>query len=146
SHRVICASRLVQIPESLEDTVVAGMLVRGLTVLMLTTQVRRICPGDLVLVQAAAGGVGQVLVRYATALGAHVIGTVGSENKAATARAAGCTDVVLYRTEPLHERVKAITAGRGVQVVYDSVGRDTFEGSLSSLRTRGHLVLFGQSS
>jgi len=99
-----------------------------------------------VLVHAAAGGVGRLLCQWASHLGATVIGTVGSEEKARIAANSGCSHTILYRSEDFVERVRAITAGRGVDVVYDSVGKDTFLGSLQALAVRGHLANFGQSS
>jgi NADPH:quinone reductase len=113
---------------------------------MLARQVHRIQPGDIILVHAAAGGVGRLLCQWGRHLGATVIGTVGSEAKAELARRAGCEHTILYRQENFVERVRDITGGRGVDVAYDSVGKDTFQGSLESLANRGHLVSFGQSS
>jgi NADPH2:quinone reductase len=102
--------------------------------------------GETILVHAAAGGVGTLLVQWAKALGATVIGTVGTEDKAQLARRLGCDHVILYRTEDVAAHVKAITEGRGVPVAYDSVGKDTFEGTLTSLARRGLFVSFGNAS
>jgi NADPH2:quinone reductase len=102
--------------------------------------------GDILLIHAAAGGVGQILCQWANALGAKVIGTCGSEEKAAIARDSGCHHVIIYTREDFVTRVLEITSGQGVNVVYDSVGQTTLAGSLSCLRTRGMLVSFGQSS
>ncbi|MBM3508612.1 MAG: quinone oxidoreductase [Alphaproteobacteria bacterium] len=146
SERLIAADLLVPIPALVDDRTAAGTLTRGLTVLMLTEQTHRIRAGDRVLVHAAAGGVGQLLCQYLRHLGAIVIGTVGSEAKAAVARACGCAEVIDYRRESFVDRVRALTGGKGVDVAYDSVGKDTFLGSLESLAVFGHLVNFGQSS
>jgi NADPH2:quinone reductase len=124
----------------------ASVMVRGLTVQMLTRVVHRVEPGANVLVHAAAGGVGRMLCQTLRDIGSHVIGTAGSSEKAAVARAAGCQEVILYRNEDFVARVRSITQGRGVDVVYDSVGKDTFLGSLDCLAVRGHLVNFGQAS
>jgi NADPH2:quinone reductase len=117
-----------------------------MTTHMLLHYVHRIAPGDVILVHAAAGGVGTLLCQWASRLGAEVIGTVGSAEKAETARRSGCRHVILYREEDFVARVREITGGRGVAVAYDSVGRDTFYGSLDCLAMLGHLVNFGQSS
>lgn len=146
SARLIDGSLLVRLPASLDDRTAAATLLRGLTAQMLVHQVFPVRAGHTVLVHAAAGGVGRLLCQWAHHLGANVIGTVGSEEKAALARRSGCDHTILYRTEDFVERVKAITEGRGVDVVYDSVGKDTFLGSLQTLAIRGHLANFGQSS
>jgi len=146
SERVVDADLLVKLPAPVDDRLAAATLLKGLTAQMLVFAVKPIGPGDTVLVHAAAGGVGQLLCQGANALGAHVIGTVGSEAKAEIARASGCRDVILYRQEDVASRVAAITDGQGVDAAYDSVGKDTFEGSLASLAERGHLINFGQSS
>jgi NADPH2:quinone reductase len=113
---------------------------------MLTRIVHRVETGTHILVHAAAGGVGRMLCQALRDIGAHVIGTAVSSEKTAVARAVGCQDVILYRDEDFVARVKSITEGRGVDVVYDSVGHNTFMGSLDCLAVRGHLVNFGQSS
>lgn len=146
SHRNIAASLLLRLPDDIHDEVAAALLVRGLTVQVLTRVVHRLRAGEHVLVHAAAGGVGRLLTRAASNLGARVIGTAGSEEKARIARANGCEDTILYREEDFAARVADITAGRGVDVVYDSVGRDTVPGSLRCLAPCAHLVIFGQSS
>lgn len=146
SERLLPAAVALKLPEGVSDHLAATVLVKGLTAEMLLRQVHRVKPGDVVLVQAAAGGVGRLLCQWAAHLGATVIGTAGSEAKAAIARASGCTHVVLYRDEDFVGRVREITSGRGVDVAYDSVGRDTFAGSLECLALRGHLVNFGQAS
>ena len=145
-ERLIAADLLVQIPDSIDDRTAASMLVRGLTVLMLTERTHRVRPGDRVLVHAAAGGVGRLLTQYLNHAGAIVIGTVGSEAKAAVAKECGCHHVIIYSREDFIDGVREITNGKGVDVAYDSVGKDTFLGSLDALAMFGHLVNFGQSS
>jgi NADPH2:quinone reductase len=144
--RLIDAGLLIRLPPSLDDRTAAASLLRGLTAQALVRQVFPVRAGHTVLVHAAAGGVGRLLCQWAHHLGATVIGTVGSEEKARFARSSGCDHTILYRTENFVEKVQAITNGRGVDVVYDSVGKDTFLGSLQSLAIRGHLANFGQSS
>lgn len=146
SARNIRATELLRLPATVDDRLAAAMVLKGLTAQMLVKRVHQVRPGDRVLVHAAAGGVGQILCQWADKLGAEVIGTVGSEEKAVIARRSGCRHVILYRQESFVERVKAITGGKGVHVVYDSVGADTFSGSLDCLALLGHLVNFGQSS
>lgn len=144
--RLIDADVLVRIPDFLDDRTVAATLLKGLTAQMLAYYVFPIRAGHTVLVHAAAGGVGRLLCQWAKHLGATVIGTVGSDAKARLAQQSGCDHTILYRTENFVDRVRTLTQGRGVDAVYDSVGKDTFLGSLDALATRGHLVNFGQSS
>ncbi len=146
SERTIRATELLRLPASVDDNLAAAMLLKGLTAHMLVKHVHQIRPGHRILVHAAAGGVGQILCQWAAKLGAEVIGTVGSTEKATIAKRNGCRHVILYRTESFVERVKEITGGKGVDVAYDSVGADTFSGSLDCLALLGHLVNFGQSS
>lgn len=146
SERLLPAELAVRLPSGISEDLAATVLLKGLTAEMLLRQVHRVQPGDLILVHAAAGGVGRLLCQWASHLGATVIGTAGSEEKAELARSVGCRHVILYRQENFVERVREITGGRGVDVVYDSVGQDTFQGSLEALATFGHLVNFGQSS
>ena len=146
SARLLPADWAIVLPADLDATTAASILLKGLTVEMLVRQAHRLEAGQSVLVHAAAGGVGRLLCQWASHLGARVIGTVGSEEKARIAREAGCHDVVPYRQESFVERVRDITAGRGVDVAYDAVGKDTFEGSLDCLAIRGHLVNYGQAS
>jgi NADPH2:quinone reductase len=146
SKRLIEADVPVRIPDRIDDRTVASTLVRGLTAQMLTHYVFPVRAGHTVLVHAASGGVGRLLCQWAKHLGATVIGTMGSEAKAQLARKSGCDHTILYRTENFVDRVRALTNGRGVDVVYDSVGKDTFLGSLDALAMRGHLVNFGQAS
>jgi NADPH2:quinone reductase len=146
SERLLPAELAIKLPPWLDERTAASVLVRGLTVQMLTHAVHRVEAGARVLVHAAAGGVGRLLCQTLKDIGAHVIGTAGSTEKADIARAAGCQEVILYRDEDFVTRVRDITGNRGVDIVYDSVGRDTFMGSLDCLALRGHLVNFGQAS
>lgn len=146
SDRILPAHLAVHLPDDVSDEAAASNLLRAMTVEMLTGQVFKIEPGMSVLVHAAAGGVGRMLCQVASHLGANVIGTVGSAEKADIARANGCTHTILYRETDFTEAVAKITSGKGVHAVYDSVGADTFSGSLEVLSMCGHLVNFGQSS
>lgn len=146
SHRVLPAAIALRLPEGMDDRLAAGVLLKGLTAEMLLRQVHRVEAGQTILVHAAAGGVGRILCQWATHLGATVIGTAGSAAKAEVARASGCAHVVLYREQDVVAEVRRLTGGRGVDAAYDSVGRDTFDGSLDCLAPRGHLVNFGQAS
>lgn len=140
------ARQLVRIPAALSLDLAAASLLQGMTAHYLTHGVRTPRPGDTALVHAAAGGTGGLLIQCLKAAGVRVIGTCSTEAKAAIARAAGADEVVRYDQTDFRERARAWTGGRGVDVVYDSVGRSTFEGSLGSLRPRGLLCLFGQAS
>ncbi|HSN92261.1 MAG TPA: quinone oxidoreductase [Anaeromyxobacteraceae bacterium] len=144
--RLIAADRLVKLPEKISDRQAAAMMVKGLTVQALLRRTHRVEPGETVLFHAAAGGVGLIAVQWLKAIGATVIGTVGSEAKAALARAHGCDHVIVYTREDFTKRVREITGGEGVPVVYDSVGKDTFEGSLDCLRPLGLMVTYGNAS
>lgn len=146
SHRLLPANLALKLPSGMTEETAAAVLLKGLTVSMLVNRVHAVKPGDRILVQAAAGGVGQLLCQWARHLGATVIGTVGSPAKAEIAQAAGCHHTILYRSEDFVARVKDLTGGKGVHAAYDSVGKDTFMGSLACLGLRGHLVNFGQSS
>lgn len=146
AERVLPAALALRLPDALDDVAAASLLLKGMTACMLLRHVHRVEPGQTVLIHAAAGGVGQLLVRWAAHLGATVIATVGSEAKAEIARNCGAAHVILYRSEDFVSRVKEITSGEGVAVAYDSVGKDTFLGSLESLAFLGKLVNFGQSS
>lgn len=145
-QRLAEVNALIKLPDSIDDRTAAATLLRGLTAQMLVQYVHKLGPGLTVLVHAAAGGVGRLVCQWAHHLGATVIGTAGSEEKAQRARASGCDHVILYRSENFVERVQAITGGRGVDVAYDSVGKDTFMGSMTCLARLGHMVNFGQSS
>ena len=145
-ERLVAADLVVALPQAIDDRTAASVMLKGLTAHMLLHRVHRLSAGDVILVHAAAGGVGTLLCQWARHLGATVIGTVGSKAKAAVARRCGCHHVILYREEDFVARIREITEGRGVDVAYDSVGADTFQGSLKCLALLGHLVNFGQSS
>lgn len=144
--RNIPAHRLVALPDSVDDTQAAAMMLQGMTAHYLLRRTHRAAPGEAVLVHAAAGGVGLILCQWAKHLGAAVIGTAGSPEKAELARANGCDHVILYKEEDTAARVREITGGEGVAVAYDSVGKDTFEASLNALRPLGVFVSFGNAS
>ncbi|MEI7607352.1 MAG: quinone oxidoreductase [Rhodospirillaceae bacterium] len=144
--RLIAADRLVLLPDWLDYIQAAGMMLQGMTAEFLLRRVYCVQPGDAVLVQAAAGGVGLLLCQWASKLGATVIGTVSTEEKAELARRNGAHHVILYSRENFVERVRELTKGAGVAVVYDGVGQSTFLGSLDCLRPRGMMVSFGQAS
>ncbi|WP_394850143.1 quinone oxidoreductase [Pendulispora brunnea] len=145
-QRLAPADRLVKLPADIDDATAAAVFLKGLTVDVLVRRVFPLRAGHTVLLHAAAGGVGSILVPWAKSLGATVIATVGSREKAALPKAAGADHVIVTGEENFVARVKEITAGRGVDVAYDSVGKDTVPGSLDSLVSRGWLVAFGQSS
>jgi NADPH2:quinone reductase len=145
-RRLLPASLALRLPDSISDEAAASLTIKGFTACMLLRKVHAVRAGETLLIHAAAGGVGQPLVRWAKHLGATVIATVGSEEKATIARSCGADHVILYRKESFVDRVAQITGGKGVEVVYDSVGADTFAGSLDCLDYLGTLVNFGQSS
>ncbi len=145
-QRLLQADRLVKIPEGISDEQAASMMLKGMTVQYLIHRTYAVKAGDTVLWHAAAGGVGLIACQWLKALGATVIGTVGSQEKAKLAKAHGADHVINYSTENFVERVKAITGGKGVPVVYDSVGKSTWEGSLDCLRPLGMWVTFGNAS
>ncbi len=145
-ERIIPAHRLVKLPEEISFETGAAMMLQGMTVQYLIRSTYHVKPGDTVLFHAAAGGVGAIACQWLNHLGATVIGTVGSEAKAKLAEANGCHHTILYREENLVERVREITSGAGVPVVYDSVGKDTYEASLDCLSPLGMLVNFGSAS
>ncbi len=144
--RAIPQARAVNLPADIDEVFAAAWLLRGLTAYYLLRQLYVVQPGEWCLVHAAAGGMGQVLTLWAKALGAHVIGTVGSTEKAGTARANGCDAVILHRQEDLAARVMALTDSQGVSVVYDAVGEDVFLPSLACLRPMGWMVSYGAAS
>ena len=146
SERLIDEAELLRVPEGVSDASAASALLRGLTVEMLLNRVHQVKSGMWILVQAAAGGVGQLLCQWASHIGAHVIGTVADEDQAALATAAGCQHRINFRRENVAGRVREITEGRGVAVAYDGVGKESFSGSLDALDFFGHLVNFGQAS
>jgi NADPH2:quinone reductase len=145
-YAVVPAWKLVVLPLGLDIQVAAGVMLQGLTAHYLTHSTFALKPGDTALVHAAAGGVGSVIVQVARIVGARVIATAGTEAKAELAREAGAHDVIVYTKQDFEAEVKRLTGGRGVDVVYDSVGKDTFDKSLNCLRPRGMLALFGFSS
>lgn len=140
------ADRVVKIPAGVDDKAAAAMMLKGLTAQYLLRRTYRVKKGDTILMHAAAGGVGLILCQWAKALGATVIGTVGSADKVALAKKAGCRHVIDLSTENFVDRVKQITKGKGVPVVYDGVGKDTFMGSLDCLSPLGMMVSFGNAS
>lgn len=140
------AARLVKIPAGIKDETAAAMMLKGMTAWYLCRRTYRVKKGDTIVVHAAAGGVGQILCQWAKHLGATVIGTVGSDAKAVLAKKAGCRHIIVTSREKVSERVKAITKGKGVPVVYDGVGKDTFMESLDCLAPLGMMVSFGNAS
>jgi len=145
-ERLIDADRVVKLPEGISSEQAAGMMLQGMTAQMLLRSVFPVHDGDTILVHAAAGGVGLIMCQWAAALGATVIGTVGTEEKAELARAHGCAHPIVYSRQDFVAEVNAITAGEKLPVVYDSVGRDTFMKSLDCLKVRGLMVSFGNAS
>jgi NADPH2:quinone reductase len=144
--RLMPADRLVKLPEGITDRQAAAMMLKGMTVQYLIRRTHRVQPGDTVLFHAAAGGVGLIACQWLRTLGATVIGTVGSDEKAELARAHGCDHAIVYTREDFPKRVRELTGGQGVPVVYDSVGKSTFQGSLDCLRPLGLMVSFGNAS
>ncbi|HEX3888837.1 MAG TPA: quinone oxidoreductase [Phenylobacterium sp.] len=142
----VSAERAVKVPAGVDARTAAAALLKGMTVEFLIRRLHRVEASETILVHAAAGGVGQILVQWAKALGAVVIATVGSEAKAARVRELGADHVILYRDQDVAAEVRRITDGKGVPVAYDSVGKDTFEGTLKSLAKRGLFVSFGNAS
>ncbi|MBO6837101.1 MAG: quinone oxidoreductase [Alphaproteobacteria bacterium] len=146
TERLMPWHRLIKLPDSISNEVAAGMMLQGMTVEYLIRRTYPVQPGDTVLFQAAAGGVGLIACQWLKQIGATVIGTAGSPEKAALAKAHGCDHVILYGQEDVAKRVREITDGAGVPVVYDGVGAATVDGSLDSLRPRGLFVSFGNAS
>ena len=144
--RVIPSDRLVKLPDGIDDRRAAAMMLKGMTAEYLLRRTYAVKPGDAILVHAAAGGVGLIVCQWARTLGATVIGTVGTKDKAELANTHGCDHVIVTGEEDVVARVREITGGEGVSVVYDSVGKDTFMRSLDCLRPRGLMVSFGQAS
>lgn len=144
--RVIVADRLVKLPDGIDDTTAAAMMLKGMTAQYLLRRTFRVEAGNTILIHAAAGGVGKIVCQWAKHLGATVIGTVGSDEKAKQVRQLGADHVIVYSREDFVARTREITNGRGVDVVYDSVGKATFLKSLDCLRPLGMMVSFGQSS
>src|SRR5579864_705830 len=146
TERIVPADRLVKLPEGIEDRTAAAMMLKGLTVQYLFRQTYPLKAGETILFHAAAGGVGLIACQWARALGVTMIGTVGSDEKAAVAKAHGCAHTIVHTRENFVERVREITGGKGVPVVYDSIGKDTFPASLDCLSARGLFVSFGSAS
>jgi NADPH2:quinone reductase len=145
-YAVIPSAKLVRVPDGVETRTAAALMLQGMTAHYLTRSTFPLKSGDTALVHAAAGGVGLLLIQLAKSIGARVIGTVSTEAKAQLARDAGADEIILYTAQDFEAEARRITDGRGVDVVYDSVGATTFQKSLGSLRPRGTLALFGQSS
>ncbi len=145
-ERIVPADRLVKLPDYIDDRTAAAIMLKGLTVQYLLRQTVPLRGGETILFHAAAGGVGLLACQWARALGVTMIGTVGSDAKAEIARAHGCTHTIVYSRENFVERVKEITGGKGVPVVYDGIGKDTFPASLDCLSPRGMFVSFGNAS
>jgi len=145
-ERLIDADRLVKLPDSISTELAAAAMLQGMTAWMLLRAVHRVEPGETILIHAAAGGVGLIVCQWAKALGATVIGTVGSDEKAELARAHGCDHPIVYTRQDFVAEVDRITEGRKLPVVYDSIGRDTFMQSIDCLAPRGMMVSFGNAS
>ena len=146
THRNFPASKLVKIPEGVDFEVAATLMTKGLTTYYLLHKTYKVKSGDTILFHAAAGGVGQIFGQWAKSLGCNVIGTVGSEEKIEVAKKCGYDHVINYSKDNFPTKVKELTDGKGVPVVYDGVGKDTLEGSLECLKIRGMLVSFGNAS
>ena len=144
--RVVPAARVIPLPADIDERTAAAMMIRGMTARSLLKDTYKVQPGDTILIHAAAGGVGLIMCQWAKHLGATVIGTVSTEAKADIARAHGCDHPIVYTREDFSARVRDITGGEGVPVVYDSVGKATFEASLKCLRRRGVMASFGEAS
>lgn len=144
--RLVPANRVVKIPEAVSFEAAAAGMVKGVTAYYLLHRVFPVKPGQVVVVYAAAGGVGQMLAQWAKALGAVVIGTVGSQAKVAVAKAAGCDHVLLHGSDDIAAGVRGLTQGKGADVVFDSIGKDTFDASLNALKPLGMLVCYGQAT
>ena len=144
--RLIAANKLIKVPAEISDDVVASSLMKGLTTWMLLGKLRPVKSGDTILVHSAAGGVGQLLSQWANHIGATVIGTVSTKAKAEIVLKRGCHHAIVRGEEDFVARVADITKGRGVEVAYDSIGKDTLDGSIQTLAMRGHLINFGQAS
>jgi NADPH:quinone reductase len=143
---LVPADRLVRIPDGVSDEVAAAVMLKGMTVWMLVRRIHAVKPGETVLFHAAAGGVGLIAMQWLRAIGARTLATVGSDEKGKLALAGGASEVIVYTREDVARRVRELTNGEGVPVVYDSVGRSTFEGSLDSLAPMGLMVSYGNAS
>ncbi|KAB2072896.1 hypothetical protein ES319_A07G048800v1 [Gossypium barbadense] len=145
-EQILPADKVVPVPPLVDPIIAASIMLKGMTARYLVRRCFKVKPGHTVLVHAAAGGTGSLLCQWANALGATVIGTVSTKEKAAQAKEDGCHHVIIYTEEDFVSCVNEMTSGKGVEVVYDSVGKNTFEGSLECLKPRGYMVSFGQSS
>ncbi|HET8888464.1 MAG TPA: quinone oxidoreductase [Candidatus Angelobacter sp.] len=145
-YATVPADRLVRVPDKITDQQAAAAMLQGMTAHYLINTTYPLKKGETALIHAAAGGVGLLLVQMAKNIGAHVIGTAGTEEKAKLAREAGADEVIVYATQDFEAETKRLTGGRGVHVVYDGVGKSTFEKGLNVLRPRGYMVLFGGAS
>jgi len=145
-ERLVPADRLVKLPDNISEDTAAAMMLQGMTAQYLLRQTYNVKPGDSILIHAAAGGVGLIVCQWAKHLGATVIGTVGSDEKAELAKAHGCDHAIVYTRENFKDRVEEITDGEGVNVVYDSIGKDTFSGSIDCLQPLGMMVTYGNAT
>ena len=146
SHRIYKTKNLVKVPKEIDLNIAAAIMTKGLTTYYLLHKTYPVSSGETILFHAAAGGVGQIFCQWAKSLGCKVIGTVGSEEKVEIAKKNGCHEIINYNKEDFSKKVMEITAGKGVSVVYDGVGKSTFEKSLKCLRARGMMVSFGNAS
>ena len=146
THRIYPTKNIVKVPDNIELDIAATLMTKGLTTFYLLHKTYPVSSGEVILFHAAAGGVGQIFCQWAKSLGCKLIGTVGSEEKAEIAKKNGCDHVINYSKENFPKKVLEITKGKGVPVVYDGVGKDTFAGSIECLKIRGMLVSFGNSS
>jgi len=146
THRIYPTKNLVKVPDSIELDIAATLMTKGLTTFYLLHKTYPVSSGETILYHAAAGGVGQIFCQWAKSLGVKVIGTVGSDEKVELAKKNGCDEVINYSKEDFPKKVLQITKGKGVPVVYDGVGKNTFAGSIECLKTRGIMVSFGNSS
>jgi len=146
SHRIYKTKNLVKVPKEIDLNIAAAIMTKGLTTYYLLHKTYPVSSGETILFHAAAGGVGQIFCQWAKSLGCKVIGTVGSEEKVKIAKKNGCHEIINYNKEDFSKKVMEITAGKGVSVVYDGVGKSTFEKSLECLRARGMMVSFGNAS
>jgi NADPH2:quinone reductase len=146
SHRIYKTKNLVKVPKEIDLNIAAAIMTKGLTTYYLLHKTYSVSSGETILFHAAAGGVGQIFCQWAKSLGCKVIGTVGSEEKIDLAKKNGCDEVINYKKEDFAKKVMEITNGKGVGVVYDGVGKSTFEKSLECLKTRGMMVSFGNAS
>ena len=144
--RLVDAEKVVAVPDPIDDETTAAMMVKGMTAQYLLCRAYNVKKGDSILIHAAAGGVGTIMCQWAKHIGARVIGTISSDKKAQIAKMNGCDFPINYKNENVAERVREITNGEGVHAVYDPVGKDTFEISIASLRTLGHLICYGEIS